>query len=132
MWLYRQEPIKISYHPAKFGGHRNCSSENMMISVWYVIWQDHVTKGSPWFYRYEPIKVGYHPAKFGSHKDCSSEDMILVYHMILYDHMILHDQVMPLYRQRLIKVSYHPAKFGGQMHSDIRYIIFLVCRVLLM
>ena len=22
MWLYRQEPIKVSYHPGKFCGHR--------------------------------------------------------------------------------------------------------------
>ena len=26
MWLYWQEPIKVSYHPAKFGGHWHSSS----------------------------------------------------------------------------------------------------------
>ena len=44
MWPYRQEPIKVSYHPAKFGGHRHYGSGDIMIFVGHVILQDHVIK----------------------------------------------------------------------------------------
>ena len=37
IWLYRREPIKVSYHPAKFGGHRHCGSGDIMILVCHVI-----------------------------------------------------------------------------------------------
>ena len=41
--LYGQEPIKVSYHPAKFGGHRHTGSEDIIL-VCQVISQDHVIK----------------------------------------------------------------------------------------
>ena len=44
MWLYGQEHIKVNYHPAKFGGHKHCGSEDM-IWVCHVVLQDHVIKG---------------------------------------------------------------------------------------
>ena len=31
MWLYRQETIKKSYHPAKFGGHRHCGGDMFLV-----------------------------------------------------------------------------------------------------
>ena len=31
MWLYRQEPITVSHHPAKFGGHRHCGSGDIIL-----------------------------------------------------------------------------------------------------
>ena len=43
---YELEPIKVSYHPVKLGGHRHFGSEDIMISVCHVILQDHVIKGS--------------------------------------------------------------------------------------
>ena len=45
MWFYRQESIKVSYHPAKFGGHRHCGSENIMVLMCHVLLEDHVVKG---------------------------------------------------------------------------------------
>ena len=36
----------MSYHPAKFGGHRNFGSGVIMNLVGHVILQDHVIEGS--------------------------------------------------------------------------------------
>ena len=33
MWLYGWQPVKVSYRPAKFGGHRHCGSGNIMFLV---------------------------------------------------------------------------------------------------
>ena len=33
LWLYRQKPIKASYHPTKFAGHKHCGSGDIMILV---------------------------------------------------------------------------------------------------
>ena len=44
MWLYGQEPIMLSYHPAKFGGHMHSDSGDVFsfYSVtWF--WRDFVT-----------------------------------------------------------------------------------------
>ena len=41
----RLEAPKVSDHIAKFGGHRHCSSENTMIFVCYVIYEDHLIEG---------------------------------------------------------------------------------------
>ena len=38
--------MKITYLLAKFGGHRRCGSENIMILVCHVIFQNHVIKRS--------------------------------------------------------------------------------------
>ena len=46
MWLYGQEPMKISYHPAKFCSHRNSDSGDIVALVCHVISQDHVIKES--------------------------------------------------------------------------------------
>ena len=35
--IYGYKSIKISYHPAKFGGHRHSRSEDIMVLVCYVI-----------------------------------------------------------------------------------------------
>ena len=44
----------ISYHPAKFGGHRHCGSGDMILV--YVILQDQVIKGSCDFMGRSPSK----------------------------------------------------------------------------
>ena len=36
MWRYGQKPIKVSYQPAKFGGHKHSGSGDML-SVYNVI-----------------------------------------------------------------------------------------------
>ena len=46
MLLYEQEPMKISYHLAKFGSHRHFGSEDITFLVCHVILQDHTIKGS--------------------------------------------------------------------------------------
>ena len=46
MWLYRQEAIKVSYHPAKFLGHRYSDSEDIVVSVCHVISKGHLIKDS--------------------------------------------------------------------------------------
>ena len=40
------EPIKVSYHPAKFCGHSHSGSAVIMILVCHVISQDHMIKES--------------------------------------------------------------------------------------
>ena len=46
MLLYGQEPIKASYHPAKFSGYSYSGKGVIMVLVCHVILQDHVIKGS--------------------------------------------------------------------------------------
>ena len=46
MWLYGEKPIQENYNFVKFGGHRHCASEDIMILVCHMILQDHVIKGS--------------------------------------------------------------------------------------
>ena len=36
----------VSEHPAKSGGERHYGSGDIMVLVYHLIWQDHVTKGS--------------------------------------------------------------------------------------
>ena len=45
MLLYGQGPINLSYQPATFGGHRQCSSGDIIILVCRVIFKDNVTEG---------------------------------------------------------------------------------------
>ena len=81
--------IKVNYHLTKFGGHRHCGGEDLMILV---LSRDLARPRDQRFkrlYRQKPIKVSYHPAKFGGHKHCGIGDiMILVCHVILQDHSI--------------------------------------------
>ena len=42
MWLYRQEPIKVSYHPTEFGVHMHSESGDMFL-VCQVYRRDDVT-----------------------------------------------------------------------------------------
>ena len=67
-----QEPVNLSYHPAKFGGHRHCGCEYIMIFACHVILQYHVINGSCVFIG---IRVDYHPDKFGGHRHCGNEDI---------------------------------------------------------
>ena len=45
MRLYRKEPLKESYHPTKFGGHRHHGSGDILVLVCHVILLDHVING---------------------------------------------------------------------------------------
>ena len=46
MRLNRQESVKVSHQPTKFGADRFFGSEDIMILVSLVILEDHVIKGS--------------------------------------------------------------------------------------
>ena len=46
----------IYHHYAKFGGHRYCSSRDIMILVCHVIKQDHIIKGSGDYYIRSPSR----------------------------------------------------------------------------
>ena len=37
MWLYGEEPLKVSHHSAKFGGHMHCGNGDIMVLVDHVI-----------------------------------------------------------------------------------------------
>ena len=43
--LYRQESIKVGYHPVKFRGHRHSDNGDIVVLVCHVISQDHMIKG---------------------------------------------------------------------------------------
>ena len=40
------DPIKVGYHPSKFGGHRHSGRGDIVVSFCHMILQDHVIKGS--------------------------------------------------------------------------------------
>ena len=46
MWFYRQDPVKVSYHPVRPGDHRIFDNEDIVVLVYHVIPQDYVIKGS--------------------------------------------------------------------------------------
>ena len=46
MCLNGKEPLMVCHHSAKFGGHRHCDSEDILVLVCHFSFQDHVAKGS--------------------------------------------------------------------------------------
>ena len=46
LWIYGQEPFKISSHPTKFRGRRYCGSGDIMVSASHVMSQDQLVRGS--------------------------------------------------------------------------------------
>ena len=44
VWLYDTEPVKVYHHLGKFGAHRHCGGEDIMVLVCQVILQDHLIK----------------------------------------------------------------------------------------
>ena len=38
--------LNVCRHPTKFGGHKHCNSEGIIVLVCQIILQDRVTKGS--------------------------------------------------------------------------------------
>ena len=49
MWHHGWESIIISRHLTKFSIHRNCSSEDIIVLLCHMIFQDHVTKDLCYF-----------------------------------------------------------------------------------
>ena len=96
-WLYRQDPIEVSFHPAKFGGHRHSGRGNIMVFVCHVTNAFSLSRDLArpsdqrvkWLYRQEPIEVSYHPAKFGGHRHSGRGDItVFVCHVTLQDHVV--------------------------------------------
>ena len=73
----------VSYCLAKYGGHRHCGSEQIMILVFLVILEDHHLSKSRvnlWATAHQGKLPFY---GFGGHRDCGSEEiMILICHVI--------------------------------------------------
>ena len=44
MSLYEEDPLKVSHQLAKFDGHKNCGSGDIMILICHMILPDHTTK----------------------------------------------------------------------------------------
>ena len=57
MWLYGKEPIKLSCHPAKFGGHNHSSGEDIKFLVCHLISQKNMIKGSSNLLKLSPWQV---------------------------------------------------------------------------
>ena len=64
-------PLKVSYHPAKFGGHIHCGSKDVMVLVCHVISEDHEDHG--WWY----LTIRHHPHRFDGHRHCGSGDIMV-------------------------------------------------------
>ena len=47
MYLYRLEPINVSWHHAKLGGHRDSGSGDITAFVFHLILQNNVIKALP-------------------------------------------------------------------------------------
>ena len=45
MWIYGQDPIKVTYQPAKFGGHKYSDRGDIVVIVCHVISQTMWQKG---------------------------------------------------------------------------------------
>ena len=75
MWLYGQEPIKVSHHPAKFGNHKHSGSGDVFSLSCDLAGpcDQRVMR----FYGWEPL-IGHHPAKFDDYSRCGGGYMYLV------------------------------------------------------
>ena len=79
----------MSYHPAKFSGHRHSDSDSrdIMIFVCHVTLQDHVIRAFCGFM--VRSFSSHYPIKFGGHTHCGREDIIvLACYMMSQDHVI--------------------------------------------
>ena len=62
LWI---EALKVSYHPAKFDGHRDCGRGYIMFSVCHVTLHDlSRDQNVMWLYGLQSLKVSHHPLKF--------------------------------------------------------------------
>ena len=45
MRLHKQEPINVSYHTTKSGGHRDCGGGDIVVLIYHMILKENVIKG---------------------------------------------------------------------------------------
>ena len=67
----------MSHRPAKFCGHRPCSSGDIKVLVCHKILQDHAIRWS-FYFMDKTLAASPTPAKFGGHGDHGKADMLLV------------------------------------------------------
>ena len=79
----------MSYHHAKFYGHRDCYNGYGFLLVCHMISQDRGFKMSRKFVDRDPSSLSHHCPKFSGHGDFGGgEIMILVGHVIFRSHLI--------------------------------------------
>ena len=114
----------VCHNLARFGGHRYCSSRNIILFVCHLIKQDREIKVSGDCNDASPSSH-HRPAKFGGHRQCRSRDtMVLLCHMIYEDHVIKGSSAF--IGNTLKLTSYH-----GHRHSDSGDILVFDCLMIL-
>ena len=101
----------MSYHSARFGGHRHCGNRYIMILIGHVLFQDHIIKASCQGKSRESLKVSHHSPKFGDHYHYISGDDFSWFQFATWSCKTT--QFMSFYGQEPINVNYYPAKSGG-------------------
>ena len=85
MW----EPLKLSYHSAKFYSHRDCGSGDLMVLVCHMISLNHGIKESCDFMGRSSSRRVIILQKFGVNRHCGKRDiMVSVCYVISQDHLI--------------------------------------------
>ena len=88
MLLYGLKLLKISHHPPKLSGHRDCSRGYSDFSFSHDLSRPS-NQSVMWLYVEEPIMISYYPVNFGGHKHCCSRDIkFLTCHVTSHDHVI--------------------------------------------
>ena len=75
LWLHGQEPIKVNYHSARFGGDRDYGNGDIMIFVCHVTFEDHMFKLSNDFMIRSASMYFTKIPIFVCHRHCGSGDI---------------------------------------------------------
>ena len=123
MWLYMHEPIKVSFRPAKFGGHRHCSSGYIVQWFYFVTWSCKTTQSKDHVFFW----VGAHQSKLSS---CHDWWPLALGYWRYNDFSLSRDFTKPRDR-RVMWRYYHLSKFGGHRHCGSKDIIILFSHLML-
>ena len=83
MWLYVYKPLKVSHHPAKFGGHRQCGIgviDSLILSRDSARSRD---QSAMRIYGWELLVVSHHSAVSGGHMHCGGKYIIYLLLILL-------------------------------------------------
>ena len=64
--------LTVSYHSARFGGHRGCGNSDIIFFSFFT-WPHNQKVTQSW--SCSPSITSYHPFKFGGHRYCRSADI---------------------------------------------------------
>ena len=119
IWLSARQPLNLSTHPAKFGGHGPCGWGNITFSNCHV-----TTELKCRVIFWDPFMLSKHPAKFGVYGSCESGDILFfICHVTTW--LMCH---VTLCVGSLI-LSHHPAKVGVHRPCESEDITFFDCHV---